>query len=82
MLLVPLALFLKLIEPAFRYFVGYSVDHPLGEAAHDVQAVDKKDVGHVLLQRSIEAPLKHEADDNEVSPDALWLLRHLAGVGW
>ena len=82
MLLVPLALFLKLIEPAFRYFVGNSVYHPLGEAAHDVQAVDKKDVGHVLLQRDIEAPLKHETDDDEVSPDALGLLWHLAGVGW
>ena len=82
MLLVPLALFLKLIEPAFRYFVGYGVDHPLGEAAHDVQAVHKKDVGHVLLQRGIEASLKHEADDDEVSSDALGLLWHLAGVGW
>ena len=82
MLLVPLALFLKLIKPAFRYFVGYCVDHPFGEAAHDVQAVHKKDVGHVLLQRGIEASLKHEADDDEVSSDALGLLRHLAGVGW
>ena len=82
MLLVPLALFLKLIEPAFRYFVGYSVYHPLGEAAHDVQAVDKKDISHVLLQLRIEAPLEHESDDNEVSSDALGLLWHLAGVGW
>ena len=82
MLLISLALLFELIEPTFRYFVGYCINHPFGEAAHDVQAVDEEDIGHVLLHSRVESPPKYEANDDEVSPNALRLLWHLVGVCW
>ena len=79
-LLVPLALLFELVEPAFGDLVRHSIDHPLGKTAHNVQAIDEEDVGHVLLEGGIETPTENKPDDNEVGPDPLGLLWHFFGV--
>ena len=50
------------------------------KTAHNVQAIDEENVGHVLLERGIETPTEDKPDDNEVGPDPLRLLWHFFGV--
>ena len=79
-LLIPLALLFELVKPAFGNLVRNSIDHPFGKTAHNVQAIDEEDIGHILLQGRIETPSEYKPDDYKVGSDPLGLLWHFVMV--